>query len=463
MVIRSRKPKSRRSLHRSARGSERRLRFENLERRLLLKAVVAVSPYNGQADVNVAANVTATFDFNVDASTVNSSTFELRDPSGVLVPAAVTFDAASGTASLNPNDALLDTSYYYTVTVLGGASGVKEAGTGEPLDADVRWSFTTEQPVFEDPVVLSGLNQPTVVRFAPSSDGRVFVAEKGGVIKVFDGLDDPDGPDVFADLRANVHNYWDRGLLGMAIDPDFPAEPYVYVHYTYNAPLDGSPFPAWSTIDGTNDNGPGTGGGGPPVSSRLSRLTIAADNTWDGNEQVLINDWPSQYPSHAVGTVEFGPDGALYVSAGDGASFGFTDYGQNDGLLGSDALNDPNDEGGALRSLDILSSPEDPSVDPVTLDGTIIRVDPSTGDALPTNPLFDLYGDNDDPNAERVVGFGLRNPFRFAIRDNGEIWIGDVGWRRLGGDQCHPGSAFAAGQFWLAGLRGKFQAGRVRQ
>ena len=116
--------------------------------------------------------------------------------------------------------------------------------------------------------------------------------------------------------EPSVHNYWDRGLLGMALDPNFPASPYIYVHYTFNAPLDGSPFPAWSTIDGTNDNGPGTGGQGPPVSSRLARLTVGPGNTWDGNELVLISDWPSQYPSHAVGSVEFGPDGALYVSAG---------------------------------------------------------------------------------------------------------------------------------------------------
>ncbi len=142
----------------------------------------------------------------------------------------------------------------------------------------------------------------------------------------------------------------------------------------------------------------------------------------------MINDWPSQYPSHAVGTVEFGPDGALYVSAGDGASFGFTDYGQFDGLLGSDALNDPPNEGGALRSLDLRTSPEDPNVDPVTLDGTIIRVDPETGEALPDNPLYDFYGANDDPNAERIIAYGMRNPFRFTVRDNGEVWIADVGW-----------------------------------
>ena len=48
-----------------------------------------------------------------------------------------------------------------------------------------------------------------------------------------------------------------------------------------------------------------------------------------GSEQVLVEDWCQQYPSHSTGTVDFGPDGALYASAGDGASFTFTDYGQD--------------------------------------------------------------------------------------------------------------------------------------
>ncbi len=75
---------------------------------------------------------------------------------------------------------------------------------------------------FPGDVAFSGLTNPTVVRFA--SDGRVFVAEKSGLIKVFDNLSDPT-PTVFADLRTNVHNFWDRGLLGMALDPELPAEP----------------------------------------------------------------------------------------------------------------------------------------------------------------------------------------------------------------------------------------------
>ena len=66
----------------------------------------------------------------------------------------------------------------------------------------------------------------TAVRFA--SDGRVFVAQKNGLLKEFDSLTDTT-PTTVLDLRDEVHNYWDRGLLGLALDPNFPATPYIYV------------------------------------------------------------------------------------------------------------------------------------------------------------------------------------------------------------------------------------------
>ena len=94
---------------------------------------------------------------------------------------------------------------------------------------------------FQEQVVFAGLDQPTNIEFAP--DGRVFVAEKSGVIKVFDDLADTT-PTVFADLTGVV-NQQDRGLLGMALAPSFAADPSVYVLYTYDAPP-GQNAPYWN-------------------------------------------------------------------------------------------------------------------------------------------------------------------------------------------------------------------------
>src|SRR5215212_2211869 len=170
---------------------------------------------------------------------------------------------------------------------------------------------------FQERVVFSGLRDPTNVEF--SKDGQVFVAEKSGLIKVFDNLTDTT-PTVFADLRTQVHNFWDRGLLGFALPPDFPSNPWVYVLYTYDAPP-GQAAPFW------HDVCPNPTDGTCLATARLSRLR-ASGNHMTGTEQVLVTDWCQQYPSHAIGDLHFGPDNALYVSAGDGASFDFVDYGQ---------------------------------------------------------------------------------------------------------------------------------------
>jgi len=277
--------------------------------------------------------------------------------------------------------------------------------------------------------VFSGLTNPTAVRFAP--DGRIFVAEKRGVIKVFDSLSDST-PTVFADLNVNVYNFWDRGLLGMALAPNFPANPYVYVLYTYDHVLGSTaPAPRWGTPGVYSDpcpTPPGATDDGCLVSGRLSRLQ-ASGNTMTGAEQVLIEDWCQQYPSHSIGAVEFGPDGNLYASGGDGASFNFADWGQDGNPVNpcgdppsqpGTAMTPPTAEGGALRSQDLRTP-----ADPVTLDGSVIRVDPATGAGAAGNP----QASSADPNARRIIAHGLRNPFRFTFRPgSNELWAGDVGW-----------------------------------
>src|SRR3954469_20920075 len=171
---------------------------------------------------------------------------------------------------------------------------------------------------FQESVVFSGLNNPMAVRFSP--DGRVFVAEKSGLIEVFDGLSDTT-PDVFADLRTEVHNYWDRGLVGLALDPAFPTRPYVYVHYVYDAAIGGT-APRWGTPDTTSDTCPTPPGGtvnGCVVSGRASRLARSGNAMTAG--KVAGEDYCMQLPSHMGGDIRFGADGARYTTGGDGASF----------------------------------------------------------------------------------------------------------------------------------------------
>ncbi|MEX1073176.1 MAG: LamG-like jellyroll fold domain-containing protein [Chloroflexota bacterium] len=219
---------------------------------------------------------------------------------------------------------------------------------------------------FQDNVVRTGLIEPTAIEFA--SDGRVFVAEKSGLIKLFTSLTDTT-PSVFADLSTQTYNFWDRGMLGMALHPNFPAPAYVYVLYAHDAEIGGT-APKYGTPGDTTDPCPdGATTDGCVVSGRLSRLTASGD-TWTGPELVLVEDWCQQYPSHSVGSLEFGQDGFLYASGGDGASFTFMDYGQDGnprnpcgdppaGVGGTMTL--PTAEGGALRSQDLRTGSGTPT------------------------------------------------------------------------------------------------------
>ena len=293
-------------------------------------------------------------------ATITPNTFELRDGANNLLPATVTYNASTFVATLTPGT--LATGSTYTATIRGGAvePRVKDIA-GNPMAANFTWSFTTTTDVtagFTESIVFTGLTEPIAVRF--SQDGRVFVAEKSGLIKVFASLQ-ATTPTIFADLRTQVHNYWDRGLLGMALHPNFPAVPYVYVLYAYNKDPHDPQYPRWPTIDGTSDNCPTPPGPttyGCVISGRLSRLEASGDVA-TGSEVVLIEDWGQQFPSHSIGTLAFGADGALYVSGGDGASFNNPDYGQYGnpvnplgdppGGIGG-TMTPPTAEGGALRS-----------------------------------------------------------------------------------------------------------------
>ena len=200
-------------------------------------------------------------------------------------------------------------------------------------------------------------------------------------------------------------------------------------------------------MNGTSDpcpsmpNGPGPTTDGCVVTGQLSRL-LTTDTPW--SEHMLLEGWCNQFPSHAPGALDFGADEKLYVSGGEGASFNAGDWGQLGGTVQipgqppgtfytpknpcADAPHaagtghtKPTAQGGALRS----QSPRRALGQPRLLSGAILRVDPMTGEAVPDNPLFSSA----DPVERRIIGYGLRNPFRMIVKPGtSEVWIGDVGW-----------------------------------
>ena len=333
---------------------------------------------------------------------------------------------------------------------------------------------------FQETTVWSGLTNPTVIRFA--ADGRVFVAEKSGVIKVFDSLTDT-SPTTFSDLITNVHNFWDRGFLGMALDPSLTGGAgtgsWVYVLYAYDHILGGSqPAPQWGD---TCPNPPGPNTDGCLISGRLSRFAVSGTSIL-GPEQVLIEDWCQQYPSHSVGSLAFGPDGALYVSGGDGASFNVVDYGQLGGttnpvVIGKnpcgdppgDAMTPPTAEGGALRSQDVrVSSPTGAYRDVIVADTPISywRLGESSGttavDQMSAHPGTYVGGPTlgvagplvGDPNtavtldgSTQYVSVADSSAFRFpgTAPFSAEIWFrhtADATYRRV------IGAENGSGQGW---------------
>ena len=261
------------------------------------------------------------------------------------------------------------------VVVGGRAGGARRRGRCGLFGANAL-ALADVPDDFVEETAFDGLQAPASIEFSP--DGRVFVGQLNGVIQVYDSLDDPT-PRVYADLTDNVLTHTDRGLLGMVLDPQFTTgRPYIYVTYTYDAAIGGT-APRWNDFC---PDPPGAEGDGCIASGRLSKILP------DGTEIPLIKDeWCQQYASHSLGDLHFGLDGALYVTAGDGASYTFADYGQDGAPRNpcgdtpqpvGGAMTPPSAEGGALRSQDARTS-----ADPTGLDGTMIRIDPDTGASLP--------------------------------------------------------------------------------
>ncbi len=238
----------------------------------------------------------------------------------------------------------------------------------------------------QDTLLNSGLTEPSNLAFLP--DGRILIADKHGVVRVY-----KNGallPTPFIDISDRVNDYFDHGLIGIAVDPNFATNNYVYLLYTFENDI--NQYSAGKT-------------------GRLARYTASGDTASVASEFVVLGHWvgpscegfpmgydclPSDNLSHSVGTMQFASDGSMYVTSGDGASY---------------SVVDPL----ALRAQNLDS-----------LGGKILHIDPATGNGFAANPF---YNGDVTANRSKVWDYGLRNPFRFALRPTTNVpYIGQVGW-----------------------------------
>ncbi len=150
---------------------------------------------------------------------------------------------------------------------------------------------TTLPPNFARSQVVGGLASPTAMEFAP--DGRLFVAEQRGTLRVVKagGTLAP-----FLDISGRVHSPGERGLLGVAFDPSFSKNHYVYLYYTQKA-------------TGTTS-----------AHNRVIRVTARGDRAVAGSRKLILRlDNLSSATNHNGGAIHFGEDGKLYVAVGDNA------------------------------------------------------------------------------------------------------------------------------------------------
>ncbi|HEY9824685.1 MAG TPA: PQQ-dependent sugar dehydrogenase, partial [Stenomitos sp.] len=143
---------------------------------------------------------------------------------------------------------------------------------------------------FQDKVVATGLNNPTAMAIAP--DGRVFITEQAGKLRVVKRdrlLAQP-----FMNISAAVDPSGERGLLGIAFDPDFVSNQWIYVYYTSKT---------------------------PQIHNRVSRFTANGDVVVPGSEKILLDIQPlTGATNHNGGALHFGKDGTLFIAVGENAT-----------------------------------------------------------------------------------------------------------------------------------------------
>ncbi|MFD0804581.1 PQQ-dependent sugar dehydrogenase [Nocardioides caeni] len=246
---------------------------------------------------------------------------------------------------------------------------------------------------FELEEVQGGLELPTSAATLPS--GGVLVTEKGGrVLVVEHGEDDGFAPArTVLDLSAEVHSEGDAGLIGLAVDPGFVDNGFVYVSFVRDDSADGvdrrSQQVARFTWDGERLD---------PASRHVVLGNVGGEACWAEDNVRTPDCVPLIGSAHTIGDLGFDDGGHLLVGVGDGSL-----YYTPDGVRGR------------LEALRVQ--------DPEVLAGKVLRIDSETGRGVPGNPLHTGDGSS---NASRVLAMGFRNPFRFTHHD-GLLVVGDVG------------------------------------
>jgi glucose/arabinose dehydrogenase len=276
--------------------------------------------------------------------------------------------------------------------------------------------------VLDDAFGPETFSSPVQIVFMP--DGRKLVVEQGGDVWVM-STPAVRQPTPFIDLTRRVLCRDGRGLLGVALDPDFSTNHWVYFSYTVDPDSNGvdTDDEAYARIE------------------RYQESVINPDVIDTTTRQVLIGtDWAhgiaSADPYHTIGALRFGADKSLLVSSGDGAHFDVTDAGGNDPNQFLPGRTDPAMDIGSFRSQTLNS-----------LCGKILRIDKETGWGLPSNPYWD--GNPVSPRSRSFV-YGVRNPYRFVVRPGtgstnpadghpGTLYIGDTGWNDYDTDHVATG------------------------
>ncbi len=279
---------------------------------------------------------------------------------------------------------------------------------------------------FSDALVLSGWSSP--VGAAWDANGRMYVWEKRGRVWIVEN--GVKLPTPLLNIEQEVGNWGDHGMLGFALDPDFLSNGRFYVMYAVDR--------HHLLYFGTPTYDPFVSEPNAASIVRITRYTAQAPGYLvadPASRTILLGESlstgaPILYNTHGAGTLLFARDGTLIASIGEGASAASTDVGNATESYFAQGLAD-----GIIREEENVGAFRAQLVN--SFSGKILRMDPTTGNGVPSNPFFDPAA----PRAprSRVWALGLRNPYRLTLKpgtgstdpsdaDVGTLLIGDVGW-----------------------------------